>query len=87
VHDRLGDRPPRSSPRPPDAPERLSELQERVESLQRELGRLEGARELEAVTRATLEEQLARERDRADRLEEELREERNKGFWRKLFGG
>jgi hypothetical protein len=48
--------------------------QERVEeAVQRELGRIEWQIELEAVTQSTLREQLERERERADRLEEELR--------------
>jgi len=57
-----------------------------VEALQRELGRLEGRLEIEAVARSTLEESLTRERERADRLEDELREAR-KSWWQKLFGG
>jgi excisionase family DNA binding protein len=56
-------------------------------SLARELGRLEGRLELTEMARSTLEEQAARERERADRLEEELRQERSKGFWRRLLGG
>jgi hypothetical protein len=58
----------------------------------RELGRLEGRLELEATARSTVEEQLGRERDRADaaerraeQLEQELRESR-RGFWSRLFG-
>ena len=61
------------------------EEQQRVEALQRELGRLEGRLELEAVARSTLEETLQRERERADRLEAELAEAR-KGFWARWFG-
>jgi hypothetical protein len=48
---------------------------------------LEGRLELEAVARSTLEESLQRERDRADRLEEQLEAERARGFWKRLFGG
>jgi hypothetical protein len=55
--------------------------------LERQLGRLEGRLEIEAVARSTLEESLQREGERADRLEEELRDERGRGFWRRLFGG
>jgi excisionase family DNA binding protein len=62
------------------------EERERVEALQRELGRLEGRLEIEAVARSTLEESITRERERADRLEDELREAR-KSWWQKLFGG
>jgi excisionase family DNA binding protein len=75
---------------PSEAAQSSSEAREwidRVNILERELGRLEGRLELEAVTRSTLEETLQRERERADRLEEELREERGKGFWRRMFGG
>jgi|SRR5215208_1299493 len=79
--------------RPPKEPDSALEVSEsvrnyrnRVEDLQRELGRLEGARELEAITLSTLREQLERERDRADRLEEELRDAR-RSWWRKMFGG
>src|SRR3954464_13330417 len=54
----------------------------RAEDLQRALGRLEGemkARaELTSVAESTLKEQLERERKRADRLEEESRELREK---------
>jgi excisionase family DNA binding protein len=60
---------------------------ERTQGLERQLGRLEGRLEIEAVARSTLEESLQRERERADRLEEELRDERSRGFWRRIFGG
>jgi hypothetical protein len=43
--------------------------------------------ELTATTESTLREQLERERERADRLEAELRDERGRGFWARLFGG
>ena len=68
---------------PPEAREALA----RAEGLQRELGRLEGRLELTEVTESTLREQLERERERADRLEGELRDERSRGFWARLFGG
>jgi hypothetical protein len=58
-----------------------------MRALTRQLGRLEGRLELTAVAESTLREQLAREQDRADRLEAELQAERGKGFWRRLFGG
>jgi excisionase family DNA binding protein len=69
-------------------------LQERMELLQRELGRLEGL--LEAgertccsleVDRALLVKRLEGEQARAEQLQGELDEERNKGLWRRLFGG
>jgi excisionase family DNA binding protein len=84
VHVRLEKRGQREASRSPvDA----REYQERIEELARELGRLEGRLELTEVAESTLREQLERERERADRLEEELREERGKGFWRRVFGG
>ena len=88
---------------PPGAPESSGELLEVVRALERELGRLEGRLELTEHTESTMRaererllEDLARERERADRLEnaqeearrlrEELEAERSKGFWRRLFG-
>lgn len=79
-----------------EAPETSAERQEmqiRLEDLQRQLGRLEGRLELEAVAQSTLKESLDRERQRADAMEleaKELRqrlEEAQKPWWRKLFGG
>jgi hypothetical protein len=73
---------------PREAPESRQDAREwidRAQTLERQLGRLEGRLEIEAVARSTLEEQLQRERERADRLEEELRE-RRRGFWSRLFG-
>ncbi len=81
----MPERPPKASQEPPGASESVREYQERVEALQRELGRLEGQRELEAVTQSTLREQLQREQERADRLEEELRNAR-RSWWRRIFG-
>ncbi len=81
----LPDRPPKASQEAPQAAESVRDYQERVEDLQRQLGRLEGQRELEAVTQSTLREQLERERQRADRLEEELRDAR-RSWWRRMFG-
>jgi hypothetical protein len=82
----MPDRPPKASQEPPGAAGEAADLRARVEDLQRELGRLEGQRELEAITQSTLREQLERERERADRLEEELRDVR-RPWWRKMFGG
>jgi hypothetical protein len=81
----MPDRPPKASQQPPEASESVREYQERVEALQRELGRLEGQRELQEVAESTLREQLQRERERADRLEEELRDAR-RSWWRRIFG-
>ena len=80
VHERLKDRPARGRPdargsqEPPDAAQEAAELRDRLEDLQRELGRMEGRLELTEVTESTLREQLKRDRARADRLEEELRD-------------
>jgi hypothetical protein len=78
-------RPPKPSQEPPEASQEAADLRLRVEDLQRQLGRLEGQRELEAVTQSTLREQLQRERERADRIEEELRDAR-RPWWRRIFG-
>jgi excisionase family DNA binding protein len=85
VTEAMPDRPPRAPQTREDAPQEARDLRLRVEDLQRQLGRLEGARELEAITLSTLREQLERERDRADRLEEELRDAR-RPWWSRIFG-
>jgi predicted RNase H-like nuclease (RuvC/YqgF family) len=85
----MPERPPKESQRPLEASQSLASLreyQEKVEALQRELGRLEGRLELTSITETTLRDQLERERERADRAEEELKESR-RSWWRKLFGG
>jgi excisionase family DNA binding protein len=81
----MPDRPPKASQERREASQETADLRLRVEDLQRQLGRLEGQRELEAVTQSTLREQLQRERERADRLEEELRDAR-RPWWRRIFG-
>jgi excisionase family DNA binding protein len=81
----MPERPPKPSQEPPEASQEAADLRLRVEDLQRQLGRLEGQRELEAVTQSTLREQLQRERERADRIEEELRDAR-RPWWRRIFG-
>jgi excisionase family DNA binding protein len=91
VHARLEQRRPSEAPRTSaDAREWI----ERVAVLERELGRLEGRLQLTDVAESTLRDQLERERERADRLEDraeklrgELETERSKGFWARLFGG
>ena len=88
------------SPDASDTSRERKEMQMRLEELQRQLGRLEGRLELEAVAQSTLKESLDRERERADAMEKradaneleakELRErlgEMQKPWWRKLFGG
>ena len=83
----MSDRPEREAPeRPLEGSQKAAELFQVVQNLERQLGRLEGARELEAITQSTLREQLERERERADRLEEELKDAR-RPWWRKLFSG
>lgn len=59
-----------------EAGELAPELIEVVQDLQYRLGRAEAQVELTARTESTLREQLAREQERADRLEAELREAR-----------
>lgn len=56
--------------------ELIRELAARLEDVQYELGRAEGRLELTTQAESTLREQLAREQERADRLEAELREAR-----------
>ena len=85
----MPERPPKPSQEPPEAAESVRGYQERVEALQRELGRLEGRLELTETAESTLREQLRREQERADRLEEELRDARQaaaRPWWRRIFG-
>ena len=81
----MEERPPKASQEPSESPESVREYRERVEDLQRELGRLEGRLEITEVAESTLREQLERERERADRLEEELRDAR-RSWWSRIFG-
>jgi excisionase family DNA binding protein len=98
IHERLGDRPPRTPPAQSRAASvddilaaakaaDIGELVATLRDLEHRLGRAEARAELTEQAESTLREQLERERERADRLEEELREERRKGIWRRLFGG
>src|SRR5918995_1144700 len=58
-----------------ELPEELSKgIVQRLEDLQRRLGRCEGRLELTQVSETILRKYLDRERERADRLEAELRE-------------
>jgi hypothetical protein len=84
VTEAMPERPPKASQEAPESPESVREYRDRVEDLQRQLGRLEGRLEISEVAESTLREQLQRERDRADRLEDELREAR-RPWWRRLF--
>jgi hypothetical protein len=68
-------------------PNEATDLLSVVRDLERELGRIEGRLQITEVAESTLREQLERERERADRLEAELRDERGRGFWARLFGG
>ena len=81
----MPDRPPKESQEALESSQEAAGLQERVESLQRELGRLEGRLEITEVAESTLREQLQRERERADRLEDELRDAR-RSWWSRIFG-
>jgi excisionase family DNA binding protein len=83
----MTDRPPKASQEPPESleSESVQDYQRRVEDLQRQLGRLEGRLEITEVAESTLREQLQRERERADRLEEELRDAR-RSWWSRLLG-
>lgn len=86
VTEAMPDRPPREEHvRPLEASLEAADLRDRC-GLQRELGRLEGRFEISEVAESTLQESLQRERERADRLEEELRDAR-RSWWRKMFGG
>ncbi len=94
VHARLEDHPRRPRQATTQGPETDAELRARVEHLTYQLGRLEGQRELEAVTRSTLQDSLDRERERADEerqradeLQRRLDSEVSRGFWSRLFGG
>jgi len=81
----MADRPPKEPENALEVSESVRDYRDRLEALQRELGRLEGQRELEEITLSTLREQLERERERADRLEEELRDARQ-SWWSRIFG-
>jgi excisionase family DNA binding protein len=95
----MPDRPPKEPQEALEAyGEEAAELRERVEDLLLQLGRLEGRLELTVQTESTLREErdrlLAerdRERERADRLDEELRQAQaasyaRRSWWSRLFG-
>jgi excisionase family DNA binding protein len=84
VHTRLDRRGPRES-RAPAAD--VEGLIDRVATLERELGRVEVRAELTEQAHSTTQEDLRRERERAERLESELAELRGRGFWARLYGG
>lgn len=92
VHARLEEHPRGNTPTAVGADQvvadraRLREMNEEIQRLSREVGRLEGQREITQVAESTLREALDRERERADRLEAELREAR-RSWWSRLFGG
>ena len=71
----------------------VRELTARLETRAAEYAELRTRLELTAQADSTLREQLERERNRADRLEEETRELREKledarqPWWRRMFGG
>src|SRR3954466_13175286 len=75
-------------------PEAMHDLAVRLESRAAEAAELRTRLELTAqaqstveVERKRLEEALARERERAEKLQAELEAERSKGFWQRLFSG
>ncbi len=90
VHQMLQERREREQLEAPEraleAPQSVTELRARVEELQYRLGRSEAILELTERAESTLREQLERERERADRLEQELAEAR-RPWYRRLFGG
>lgn len=97
VHDALETRGSPRGRRPSqsveDASHEAAELRARVEDLSYRLGRTEARAELTEQAESTIKEQLQRERERADRMEEEARQLREqieasrRGFWKRLFGG
>jgi hypothetical protein len=64
-----------------------STLRESLERERERADRLEGRLEVTSEAESALRGRLQGEQARADRLEAELREERSKGFWARLFGG
>ncbi len=77
---------PAARPSAPSDVEVLRELLLRLEARTHEAGDLRARLELTERAESTLREALARERERADRLEAELLEERGRSWWRRLFG-
>jgi excisionase family DNA binding protein len=71
-HKRASEKPREAQEWPQDARDLLGE----VRALERELGRLQGQRELEAVAESTLRESLERERQRVDAERERADQER-----------
>jgi DNA-binding transcriptional MerR regulator len=75
-------------------PDAMRDLAIRLESRAAEAAELRTRLELTAQAQSTveaernrLEEALAKEEERAEKLQAELEAERSKGFWRRLFGG
>lgn len=75
-------------------PEAMRDLALRLESRAAEAAELRTRLELTANTQSTIEEErarlqeeLRRAQEQADKLQAELEAERNRGFWRRLFGG
>ncbi len=64
----------------------LRELLLRLEARSAEAGDLRARLQLTERAESTLREALERERERADRLEAELLEERGRSWWRRLIG-
>jgi hypothetical protein len=85
---------PESSPEIAETvPDAMRDLALRLESRAAEAAELRTRLELTAQTqssveeeRVRLEEELAKERERAEQLQAELEAERSKGFWQRFFG-
>ena len=87
VHERLDAR-----PREPRAPQQgtsvdVGELIERLAQAEHARGQAEARLQLTEHAHSTTQDDLRRERERAERLESELAEMRSRGFWARLFGG
>jgi excisionase family DNA binding protein len=88
VHERMERVPREPRVRDSGAPSAdVNALIDRLAQLEHQLGRAEAVAELTEEAHSTTQEALQRERERADKLEAELRDERSKGFWARLFGG
>jgi hypothetical protein len=66
--------------------EAMRDLAVRLESRAAEAAELRTRLELTEVTQSTIEEERNQLRERVEKLETQLEEERAKGFWQRLFG-
>jgi hypothetical protein len=81
----MPNRPPKPSQQLPEASQEAAKLQARYREPTARTRRLEDRLEITEVAECTLWGQLQRERERADRLEEELRDAR-RSWWSRIFG-